>query len=138
MRICINKQAFAIADRFVPVFSVYSVDRYKVVFYPQTVIKTVQGKTCKGICCTALVDGIWRSAVLWQNDAVVYIVSGKAFMLCREAGTYEKVSAKLARVSNKAEERSASMRRLNDAVEVAKQAPHLRQEHSENWLRMKY
>lgn len=138
MRISINKKPFIIGEKFVPVYSVYSVDRFKVIFSSDVVSKTVSGKVHKGIICTALVDETWYPAVLWQNDVILYYVNSKAFILCREAGTYEKVFAKVARVSDRAAERSLSTRRLNDAVEVAKQAPHLRQERRENWLQMKH
>ena len=138
MRISINKKSFVIGDRFIPVYSVYTVDRFKVIFFPEKVSKTISGKVHKGIICTALVDETWYPAVLWQNDVILYYVSGKPFMLCREAGTYEKVSEKVARVSDRAAERAASIRRLDDALEVSRMAPHLRQERRENWLQMKY
>ena len=138
MRICINKMPFCIDKRLVPVYSVYTVDRFKIVFSSETVTKTISGKKHNGIVCTALIDGFWRDAVLWQNDAITFSVCGKAFMLCREAGTYEKVSEKTSRVSNREAERAASHRRLNDALEVSRNAPHLRAEHPENWVRVKY
>lgn len=136
MRICINKAPFFMEDRPVPVFSVYTVDRYKVIFLPEMVTKTVSGNIYKGIQCCALVDDFWRSAVLWQNDAIMFLVSGKAFMLCQESGTYEKVSEKLSRVRSKRWENKEDKERLENAVQALETAPQRRQVHAENFLRM--